>query len=70
MAMKPQAKVVHKSMQGREIDIDQLRQKNEMTLAVGNVRMNARGDELGPNGQIIRKREDVVSDYYTGRAQP
>jgi hypothetical protein len=69
MAMKPQAKVVHKSMQGREIDIDQLRQKNEMTLAVGNVRMNARGDELGPNGQIVRKREDVVSDYYTGRPQ-
>jgi hypothetical protein len=69
MAMKPQAKVVHKSMQGRVVDIDQLRQKNEMTLAVSNVRMNARGDELGPNGQIVRKREDVVSDYYTGRPQ-
>jgi hypothetical protein len=69
MAMKPAAKVVHKSMQGRVIDIDQLRQKNEMTLAVGNARMNARGDELGPNGKIIRKREDIVSEYYTGRQE-
>jgi hypothetical protein len=69
MAMKPQAKVVHKSMQGREIDIDQLRQKNEMTLAVGNVRMNARGDELGPGGKIVKKREDIVSEYYTGRQE-
>jgi hypothetical protein len=69
MAMKPAAKVVHKSMQGRVVDIDQLRQKNEMTLAVGNARMNARGDELGPNGKIIRKREDIVSEYYTGRQE-
>lgn len=69
MAMKPAAKIVHRTMQGKEIDIDQLRQKNEMTLAVGNVRMNARGDELGPNGKIIRKREDIVSEYYTGRPE-
>jgi hypothetical protein len=31
--------------------------------------MNARGDELGPNGKIIRKREDIVSEYYTGRQE-
>lgn len=69
MAMKPAAKVVHKSMQGKIVDVDQLRQKNEMTLAVGNVRMNARGDELGPGGKVIRKREDIVSEYYTGRQE-
>lgn len=69
MAMKPQAKVVHRSMQGKIVDVDQLRQKNEMTLAVGNVRMNARGDELGPGGKIIKKREDIVSEYYTGRQE-
>lgn len=54
-------------MQGKVIDLDQLRQKNEMTVAVGNSRMNARGDELGPGGKIIRKREDIVNEYYTGR---
>lgn len=51
-------------MQGREIDMDSLLAKNETMPAVGNVRMNARGDELGPGGVISRKREDVVSAYY------
>lgn len=52
-------------MQGKEIDLDQLRMRNEMTLAVGNVRVNARGDELGPGGQIIRKREEIMAEYHS-----
>jgi hypothetical protein len=52
-------------MQGKEIDLDKLRIKNEMTLAVGNVKVNARGDELGPGGKIIKKREDVMTEYHT-----
>ena len=67
MAMKPTPKTVHRTMQGKVIDLDQLRQKNEMTMAVGNARMNARGDEIGPGGKIIRKREEIVNEYYTGR---
>jgi hypothetical protein len=67
MAMKPAAKIVHRSMQGREIDIDKLRQRNEATLAVGNVKMNARGDELGAGGKIVKKREDASEEYYTGQ---
>lgn len=67
MAMKPAPKIVHRTMQGKTIDLDQLRQKNEMTMAVGNARMNARGDELGPGGKILRKREEIVNEYYTGR---
>ena len=35
-----------------------------MTPAVGNARVNARGDELGPGGKIIRKKEDILRDYY------
>jgi hypothetical protein len=66
MAMKPPAKKIYRSMQGKEIDIDKLRQRNETTLAVGNVRVNARGDELGPGGKIIRKREEITEEYYTG----
>jgi hypothetical protein len=65
MAMKPAARKVYKSMQGKEIDLDKLRAKNELTLAVGNARVNARGDELGPGGKIIKKREDVMSEYYS-----
>jgi hypothetical protein len=36
--------------------------KNEMTMAVGNVKVNARGDELGPGGKIIKKREDALRE--------
>ena len=57
-------KRIYKTMQGREIDMDSLLAKNETMPAVGNVRMNARGDELGAGGKIIRTREEVVSEYY------
>ena len=56
---------VYRTMQGKEMDLDKLRIKNEMTLAVGNVKVNARGDELGPGGKIIKKREDVMTEYHT-----
>ena len=51
-------------MQGKTVDMDLLRQKNELTPAVGNAKVNARGDELGPGGKIIRTREQVLKDYY------
>ena len=56
-------------MQGKEVDLEKLRQKHELTLAVGNVRVNARGDELGPGGKIIKRREDVMKEYYKGDSQ-
>jgi len=66
MAMKEQQRSVYKTMQGKEVDMHKLAMQHEMTVAVGNVRVNARGDELGPGGQIIRKREDVLEEYYQG----
>jgi hypothetical protein len=56
----------YRTMQGKEIDLDKLRAKNETVLAVGNAKVNARGDEIGPGGRITRKREDIVNEYYTG----
>lgn len=54
----------YKTMQGKIVDLEKLVAKNELTPAIGNARVNARGDELGPGGKIIRKREDVMADYY------
>lgn len=51
-------------MQGKEVDMDKLIRQHELMPAVGNVRVNARGDELGAGGQIVRKREDIVAEYY------
>lgn len=62
MAMKEQPKTSHRSMQGKEVDMQKLVMQNEMTIAVGNVKVNARGDELGPGGKIIKKREDVLRE--------
>lgn len=53
-----------RSMRGREIDMEKLNLKNETTPAVGNMKVNARGDELGPGGQIIRTKEEILADYY------
>lgn len=66
MAMKEGLRKVYKSALGREIDMEKLKNQNELALAVGNARVNARGDELGPGGKIIKKREDVLKEYYKG----
>lgn len=52
------------SVRGKEIDMEKLSLRNEKTPAVGNMRVNARGDELGEGGKIIRTREQVLQDYY------
>ena len=64
MAMKQTGRKVYKSMQGKQIDMDMLRQRNELTPAVGNAKVNARGDEIGPGGKIVRKKEEILKDYY------
>lgn len=55
---------VYKTMQGREVDMEKLMRQNELMPAIGNARVNARGDELGPGGKIVRKREEIISEYY------
>ena len=62
MSMKEQQRSVYRSMQGKEVDMHKLAMQNEMTIAIGNAKVNARGDELGPGGKIIRKREDVIRE--------
>ena len=57
-------KRIYRTMQGREIDMDQLVTRNETMPAVGNVRVNARGDELGPDGKIVKTRESILAEYY------
>lgn len=54
-------------MQGREIDFDKLVRANELTPAVGNMNVNARGDQLGNGGEIVKKREEVVAEYYEAK---
>lgn len=55
---------MYRSMQGKLVDMELLAQANELAPAIGNMRVNARGDELGPGGKIVRKREEIIAEYY------
>ena len=53
-----------RSMRGKEVDMEKLNLRNEELPAVGNAKVNVRGDELGAGGKIVRTRAEVLSDYY------
>jgi len=57
-------KKTHISAMGKPIDIDNIRLSNENTIAIGNMKVNARGDELGFSGQVIKTRNQVMDEYY------
>lgn len=52
------------SMRGVAIDMEALSAANEQARAIGNGRMNSRGDILGSQGQIEVRREQIARDYY------
>ena len=54
----------YKTATGKNIDLETMMLKNEDTIAVGNKFVNARGDELGTGGEVVRSREEVIQDYY------
>ena len=64
MPLKQRTKSIVTTARGKKIDFEALRRANETVTAVGNVPVNARGDEIGPNGKIIKKREEIVKEYY------
>ena len=55
---------VYRSANGKPVDMGALRLKNEKTRAVGNMKVNARGDEINEQGQVIRKKTEQVSNQY------
>lgn len=52
----------HKSARGIAVDMDRLRLANETAIAVGNMKVNARGDQLGPGGKIVKTRAQVLAE--------
>lgn len=49
---------------GKQIDFEGLKSLGEETIAVGNMKVNARGDQLGPGGSVQRSRNATISDHY------
>ena len=64
MVARAKTKKMYRTMQGRMVDIEQLRSANESTLAVGNMNVNARGDVMGTGGQVVTPKAEVIKKYY------
>jgi hypothetical protein len=60
---------VYTSMRGKEIDMEKMALRHETTPAVGNMRVNARGDMLGSGGQVIKTKEQILEEYYKSQTQ-
>ena len=60
MALKARSKNIVTTARGKKIDFEKLRRANETETAIGNVPVNARGDEIGPGGKIIKKKQKEV----------
>ena len=58
------AKGKYRSAQGRVIDMNALIANNETAPAVGNMNVNARGDEILSDGTIIKTREELMKEYH------
>lgn len=52
----------HRTARGIAVDMDRLRLANEQTIAVGNMKVNARGDQLGAGGKVIKTRAQVLAE--------
>ena len=55
---------IHRSARGDAVDMDMIRLSNESTIAIGNMRTNARGDQLGPGGKVVKTRAQVMHEYH------
>jgi len=49
---------------GKQVNIDAIIAQNEETIAVGNMKVNARGDQLGPGGVVEIPKSKMMADYY------
>jgi len=55
---------VYKSAMGKTVDMGSLLLQNERVRAVGNMNVNARGDRLDSNNQIVEPKNQQVQRRY------
>jgi len=55
---------MHRTATGKYLDMNALKIQQERSIAVGNARQNARGDLLGPGGEIVKTRDQIMTEYY------
>lgn len=55
---------LHKTAQGLPFNMDKLRLQHENEIAVGNAGLNARGDSVLKNGEVVQDRNQRLKEYY------
>lgn len=63
-------KNVYKTAQGKTIDMGKLVLQNENVRAVGNMKVNARGDQIDDQNNVIRNKPQQVSQQYSQQVAP
>jgi len=57
-------KRVYRTSRGATVDMSTMLTKNETVPAIGNMRVNARGDEIMPDGTITKSRNQIMQEYH------
>ena len=57
-------KRVYTTANGKRVNIDAIIAQNESTIAVGNMKVNAKGDQLGAGGVVEVPKHKAMADYY------
>ncbi len=58
------SKNIYKTAHGKSVDMNALRLQNENVRAVGNMKVNARGDLVDDNNKIISSKPEQVQRQY------
>ena len=57
-------KRVYRTSRGATVDMSTMLTKNENVPAIGNMRVNARGDEILPDGTVTKTRNQIMQEYH------
>lgn len=60
---------VYKTAQGKTVDMGRLMLQNEQVRAVGNMKVNARGDIVDDMNNIISSKPQQVNTQYNKQVQ-
>lgn len=53
-----------KSMRGVSVDLGKLMAQQEKSISVGNTKSNARGDQLGRAGRVVKSADELAREHY------
>ena len=53
----------YKTYKGKMVEVDTINRVNEHAVAVGNMRVNARGDTIGAGGEVIESADQKARKF-------